>query len=139
MFCSNCGKELSDDAFMCPNCGSPAHKSAHVKKVEPLANAKETGIAVIGFILAMFSFVTGIIFGTFFMCFESAAILLYILGVSTILPGSAAICLNAYTLIQIRGTENALAKNLSITAIVFASFALFFLFIIGCIFASISY
>ncbi len=23
MFCKNCGKELADTAFMCPNCGAP--------------------------------------------------------------------------------------------------------------------
>ena len=23
MFCKNCGKELADNAFMCPNCGAP--------------------------------------------------------------------------------------------------------------------
>ncbi|MDE6059033.1 MAG: zinc-ribbon domain-containing protein [Clostridia bacterium] len=136
MFCSHCGKELADDAFMCPNCGSPVGKSAPRKKSEPVADAKETGIAVIGFILAMFSFVTGIIFGAFFLCFGSSVVLLYILGAFTILPGIAAICLSAYARVQIRGTENALAKNLSITAIVFSSIALFFVFVIMCVCAT---
>ena len=25
MYCSNCGKELADNAFMCPACGAPTH------------------------------------------------------------------------------------------------------------------
>ena len=136
MFCSHCGKELSDDAFMCPNCGSPVKKFTGAKKSEPVANAKETGIAVIGFILAMFSFVTGIIFGAFFLCYGSSIVLLYILGAFTILPGIAAICSSAYALVQIRGTENTYAKSLSTAAIVLASIALFFVFVIICVVAT---
>lgn len=26
MYCSNCGKELADNAIMCPSCGAPASK-----------------------------------------------------------------------------------------------------------------
>ena len=132
MFCSHCGKELADDAFMCPNCGSPIGKSAQKKSI-PQEGGKETGLAVAGFILAMIAFVTGIIFGAFFYVYPGSALLLYTIGASTILPALAAISINAYTLIQIRGKENTLAKNLSITAIVFAGVALLFLFLTGCV------
>lgn len=135
MFCSHCGKELSDDAFMCPNCGSPIRKTAQKKSI-PQEGGKETGLAIAGFIPAMIAFVTGIIFGAFFYVYPGSALLLYTVGASTILPALAAISMNAYTLVRIRGKENALAKNLSITAIVLAGVALLFLFLTGCILAA---
>lgn len=29
MFCKNCGKELADTAFMCPNCGAPTQANTN--------------------------------------------------------------------------------------------------------------
>lgn len=31
MFCSNCGKEIADNAFMCPQCGAPTKKETPVQ------------------------------------------------------------------------------------------------------------
>ncbi len=30
MYCSNCGKEIADNAIMCPECGAPAKKESEV-------------------------------------------------------------------------------------------------------------
>lgn len=57
MFCSNCGKELSDVAPICPNCGTPTNlnhtkKNKQIKEVD--ANEPQNRIfAVIGFVLSM--------------------------------------------------------------------------------------
>ena len=35
MFCTHCGKELADTAFMCPNCGAPTRKAQSVPQARP--------------------------------------------------------------------------------------------------------
>lgn len=138
MFCSHCGKELAEDAFMCPNCGSPVQKAAGAKKPSPQTQegGKETALSIVGFVFAMIAFVTAIIYGSFFYVYIGSVVLLYVLGAFTILPAFVALFIGIYTLVSLRGKENVLAKNLSITAVVFAGFALFFLFIAGCVIAS---
>lgn len=37
MYCSNCGKEIADNAIMCPACGAPAKK----KETETFIDASE--------------------------------------------------------------------------------------------------
>lgn len=39
MFCSNCGKEIHDEAVICVGCGVPTHK-ARVANTDPLAKSK---------------------------------------------------------------------------------------------------
>lgn len=36
MFCSNCGKEISDNAVSCPDCGEPTKKANEGKKNKAL-------------------------------------------------------------------------------------------------------
>lgn len=33
MFCPNCGKEIADNAIMCPSCGAPVKKEAEANPV----------------------------------------------------------------------------------------------------------
>lgn len=37
MFCKNCGKEIADNAVMCPNCGSPIQKASEGEKSKMVA------------------------------------------------------------------------------------------------------
>lgn len=141
IFCRNCGKELSDEAFMCPNCGTPVngapakpHTKAEPVKTEP--NPKATALSVVAFVLSMISFVTGIIFGAFFFVYTNSALLLYVLPVTTILPAFAALSIGAYLLYITKNEDNRLAKSLSVTAVVFASVVILFLFIAGCLLAT---
>ena len=53
MYCKNCGKEISDNAYVCPNCGVKVAEDA------PQKNNK----AVVGFICSFFFAIIGLIFG----------------------------------------------------------------------------
>ena len=58
MFCKNCGKEISENAYVCPNCG--------VKVENPSASSAHTGnktntLAIVGFILAFLVPIAGLI------------------------------------------------------------------------------
>lgn len=139
MYCSHCGKEISAQAIMCPFCGEPT-KNAPIKTAEPevttsVQGDKVTGLSIIGLILAMFAFVTGIIFGAFFYCFSSSVVLIYIIGATTILPGLAGLSLGAYVH-NVSGKTNGTAKLCAVTAIVLSVIVLLFLFITASIFGA---
>ena len=60
MYCSNCGKELCDEAYVCTNCGC-------LLKEEPILeeNKKEkaNGMAIAGFVCSFLFPVLGWVFG----------------------------------------------------------------------------
>ncbi len=140
MYCKHCGKELSDEAFMCPACGAPTGKPATQKSAAaPVKSAgvNLTGLSAVALFFAIVGFVTGIIFGAFFFVYPLSQLLLYILGTATILPSLAAVALGIYTLVDGKGGDNKSAKTMSIVAVVFAGVALLFLFLAGCIVTTI--
>ena len=53
MYCKNCGKEISDQAFVCPFCG--------VQAAEPSKTGKSNTLALVGFILSFIVPVAGLI------------------------------------------------------------------------------
>ncbi len=53
MYCKNCGKEISDNAFVCPYCGVKAATAPTEKKTNTLA--------IVGFILSLFFPLIGLI------------------------------------------------------------------------------
>lgn len=58
MFCTNCGKEIDDNAVICPGCGVPTD---NMKKAAPApasapAPAQKNTMALVGFILALLGF-----------------------------------------------------------------------------------
>lgn len=55
MYCKNCGKEISDNAYVCPNCG--------VKVVADVAPKQKNNKALIGFIFSFFIPLVGLILG----------------------------------------------------------------------------
>ena len=55
MFCKNCGKEINDNAVVCPHCG------VQVGKVETSSDGKKNNMALIGFILSFFIAIAGLI------------------------------------------------------------------------------
>ena len=134
MYCKHCGKQLSDEAFMCPECGAPTGVKPPVP-IEPpkdertTPTAHNTPLGIIGFVLSTFAFVTGIIFGAFLFVFSGAVLLLYVLSATTILPGLVGICLGISAL----KNETGIAKILALTGIILAAFALLFMFIGGCV------
>ena len=58
MFCSHCGKQVSNEAYVCPNCGCLVGGRAAVEEVK-----YKNGIAVAGFICAFIMPLLGWIFG----------------------------------------------------------------------------
>lgn len=60
MFCSHCGKELPDDAYVCMNCGCLVGDG---KISATYTHAEKNGMAIAGFVCSFFSPLLGWIFG----------------------------------------------------------------------------
>lgn len=144
IFCRTCGKELSSEAFMCPNCGTPIQSAPAEKQPQPAepvkavtgTGANATGLSIVAFILATIAFVTGIIFGAFFYVFNFSSMLLSVISATSILPALAGLVIAAYQLYAARSELTSTAKSLSVVSVVFAVIVLLFLFLTGCIIAS---
>ncbi|MBE7068232.1 MAG: zinc-ribbon domain-containing protein [Clostridiales bacterium] len=61
MFCSNCGKEIHDEAIICPNCGVATGKKIPVEQYEE--KKEGNGMAVAGFVCSFFVPILGWVFG----------------------------------------------------------------------------
>ena len=58
MFCKKCGKEILDEAVICPNCG------VQVKEINGQTKSEDVnGMAIAGFICSFFVPILGWIFG----------------------------------------------------------------------------
>lgn len=58
MFCKNCGKEVNDNAVICPNCGV---QLAQLKGGKAEDESKSNSMAIIGFVLSFFISIAGLI------------------------------------------------------------------------------
>lgn len=66
MFCSNCGKELDDNAVVCTHCGCLTREASFVKPMVERSEVEEgqsNGIAIAGFVCSFFIPLLGWIFG----------------------------------------------------------------------------
>lgn len=138
MYCKNCGKQLSDDAIMCPECGSPTKPLATIPSekenitVAPEGDVEKiNSLGAIGFFLSMFASVTSVVFGGLMYGIGGAVIFIYMIGSICILPALAGISICIFTVKKAKGGQKALA----ITGIVLAAIALVFLIITICIVA----
>ncbi len=52
MYCKNCGQEISDNAYVCPNCGV---------RTSNTAEKKTNTLAIVGFVLAFLIPIAGLI------------------------------------------------------------------------------
>ena len=136
MYCRYCGKQLSDEAIMCPECGTPTKTIARTPTVEnektptpEVQNVPNHQLGVVGFFLSTFAFVTSIIFGAFMYVYYGATLLLYVIGYTSILPALAGISIGISTVKNEKGAK----KMLAITGIILAGIALLFLFLTACI------
>ena len=60
MFCKHCGKEISDDAYLCVNCGKLVKDiPENTTNTQPQTN----GMAIAGFVCSFFIPILGWIFG----------------------------------------------------------------------------
>lgn len=133
MYCKNCGKQLSDEAIMCPDCGMPTGVKANAPAVNENENknahkSNAKAIALIGFVFACIAFFCTIVIGS--------AILdggyLYLPDGLTVLPALAAIGMGIYALCS---REGGAAKVFSIINVSISGFTIFYSFI--CIMAYI--
>lgn len=57
MFCTNCGKEIDDNAVVCPGCGVPTdNMKKSVAPAPAAAPAQKNTMALVGFILSLLGF-----------------------------------------------------------------------------------
>ena len=50
MFCKNCGKEINDNAVICPSCGCATGQAGHIVKAD---DASSIGYALLGFFVPL--------------------------------------------------------------------------------------
>ena len=62
MFCTNCGKEINNQAVICPHCGVPT-QNCNLTQVYTRQNNDKNGIAIAGFVCSFFIPLLGWIFG----------------------------------------------------------------------------
>lgn len=53
MFCKNCGKEINDNAVICPNCGVATDKMQQTASAAPVEQKKANGFAITGLVLGL--------------------------------------------------------------------------------------
>ena len=135
MYCKYCGKELSNEAIMCPNCGTPTDLRTNPSKPQGTDGTPRAPFGLIALIFAAVAFLTGIIFGAFFLVpYFNTNFLLYFICGTAILPGIASIGLASAALYH-RGSRTA-DRVMAIIAIVLAVIVLLFLFLSACVIAS---
>lgn len=82
MFCKNCGKEIDDNAVICPDCGVPTDKfKTEAAPADGQAAVQKTNVfAIIGFVLSLVAFAFIFIQVVVFWILAIAALTLSILG-----------------------------------------------------------
>lgn len=84
MFCKNCGKEIDDNAVVCPNCGVATDKFKEAAPAEAAVQTSQGGktnvFAIIGFALSVIAFAFIFIQTIVFWIATAAALTLSILG-----------------------------------------------------------
>ncbi len=128
MFCKHCGKEISEKASMCPNCGTLTDNNTVINKP---ADKKGDMFSTIALVLACFAFLTGVTFGAICCVHDFGALLITVICFTTILPALAAICLGITTLYQKNGSRP--SRTIAIVAIALAGVVLLFLYLAACI------
>lgn len=125
MFCKNCGKEIANDAFMCPNCGSPASAPAEKQAASP--NTEGSSVPLVAFILSLIAFVMAPFVGAaFFICNNGFTIMLSSIALILI-----TLCGFVFSLFAVARVHNqsVRAKVFSILSVVFTGVVLLLLFV----------
>lgn len=56
--CVECGKEISDQARACPNCGNPSEEQAKMQRVQDTnQQSSRVGCLIVGIIMMILAFV----------------------------------------------------------------------------------
>ena len=132
MFCKNCGKELSENAFVCPECGELTKGTV---KTEPNINKSISDgdyVAITGFTVSLISVACWICYLAVTLCCDSFGIsFLNLLGTIT-----GIVCLTGIV-VNIAGLKATSYGKLALTGIILSGiFFLAFLLltcIVGCL------
>lgn len=144
MFCKHCGKELSDVAPICPNCGTPTglnnpKTDVHIKKIDN--NESQTQIyAIIGFTLSMIGFICMVLICVIVPIFADSvnysflssgysvlvapafAPVISVFGILTALFVVASFITSLVGILKTKNTQQRTHFNLLATGLVFSSF-----------------
>lgn len=81
MFCKNCGKEIDDNAIVCPNCGVATENMNKEAAATAEPAAKKVNVcAILSLVFSVLAFVGIWIFGWLFYLGAPAALALSIVG-----------------------------------------------------------
>lgn len=129
MYCKYCGKELSDEAPMCPNCGTPTAKSPFHKPEQNAGTGRRRACAVSGFTLSLISLAATFVLVTLGMiCGVFLGEALFTIS------ALAGLVLSIFGLSEAKKNADNVARGLAIAGIVLASVSIFYIFIIDAVF-----
>lgn len=74
MYCNNCGKEIDDNAFVCPHCGVKTVSQRN--EIVLVEDKKVNGLGIAGFVVSLVSLLLG-----FYMICSIVGLVLSIVGV----------------------------------------------------------
>lgn len=149
MYCKHCGKELSDEAVMCPNCGTPTmhraqpKKSAAESEPAPAVELKGKTGAIIAFTCALIALLCCIFFVSYTIAYGRiriysnhfsvlGAVFGYAMGLLTIATALLGLLGGIYGVIHAAGVRK--YRALSTAAIAISASALIIFFMLYCVF-----
>lgn len=133
MFCKNCGKQLSENAFVCPDCGEPAASTPHVDNTATKAveNGKSAPTSVTGFTASLVSVACWVCYLALTLCgYHYLAMMGTILGVIT-----GIVCLAGLfiSIIALCGTTSGKYRAFALTGIILSACMLLGFLLLTCI------
>ena len=134
MYCYHCGKEIANEALMCPHCGAPTknYNAAKQEEITPVTSngMKTKALSVAGLVLSIIAFVTGVVFTAITLKYYYSSFVF--IGELTILPALVGLSIGIYVLV-LKDRSNKVARDCAICSTVFTSIILLFLFIVWCV------
>lgn len=136
MYCKYCGKELSDEAIMCPNCGTPIVRLVQPQKEKVVVenDASPTDIvkgktsSIISFTCCLIAFVCCVFFVTYNITGFDRSSFNNTMGLLVIATSLIGFLGGIYGVIHAAGIRR--YRDFSITAIVLSASALMLFFLI---------
>ena len=131
MYCHHCGKELSDEAFMCPDCGTPTGNNTQKKFVEKDSEggSKSRFTAIACFVLSAIAFLAGIVELSISLAAEAYSVGLLVV----VIGGLGGVAFGIHALCAGSAKENSTMRLITIIGLALAGFILFYDFIATCV------
>lgn len=134
MFCKNCGKELSENAFVCPDCGEPVATTPHADNTatKTIDNGKSMPMSVAGFTASLVSVACWVCFLALTLCGSGSYTLFMgiVLGVITGIVCLAGLFLSVTAIF---GTKDGKYRAFALTGIILSGCMLLGFLLLTCI------